>query len=205
MDEIVKTRDAYDKIAKIYDRELWNDHPYDDQIDKFVSMVKGEDILDLGCAVGSFTKYVADKGKNVDGIDYSKNMIEIAKSKVNNAAFYVMDMLDLNMNKKYDGVMAINSTIHVEKNKMQELFESIYNVLNEDGVFFIILQEGDGERMVPEPFDESLAEFVSYYKTYEIEELFTKCNFEIVDKSKIIRDAEFELGHDQLVYYLKRK
>ncbi|MDE6292185.1 MAG: methyltransferase domain-containing protein [Bacilli bacterium] len=205
MDEIVKTRDAYDKIAKIYDKELWSDHPYDDQIDKFVSMVKGNNILDLGCAVGSFTKYVADKGFMVDGIDYSKNMIDIAKSKVNNATFYVMDMLDLDLNKKYDGVMAINSTIHVEKKRMQELFESIYNVLNENGVFFIILQEGDGERMVLEPFDESLAEFVSYYKTHEIEELFTKCNFEVVDKSKIIRDAEFELGHDQLVYYLKKK
>ena len=205
MDEITKTRDAYDKIADIYNKELWGDHPYDAQIDKFVAMVRGNDILDLGCAVGSFTKYVADKGKIVDGIDYSKNMIAIAKENVNNANFYVMDMLDLNLNKKYDGVMAINSTIHVEKKRMQELFDSIYNLLNDNGIFFIILQEGEGERMVTEPFDESLAEFVSYYKIQEIEELFAKCNFEIVDKDKIVRDAEFELGHDQLVYYLKRK
>lgn len=205
MDEITKTRDAYDKIADIYNKELWGDHPYDNQIDKFVSMVRGNDILDLGCAVGSFTKYVADKSKCVDGIDYSSKMIDIAKYNVKNANFYVMDMLDLNLNKKYDGVMAINSTIHVEKKRMQELFDSIYNLLNDNGIFFIILQEGEGERMVTEPFDESLAEFVSYYKIQEIEELFTRCNFEIVDKDKIVRDAEFELGHDQLVYYLKRK
>ena len=205
MDKIIETQEAYDKIADIYNKELWNDHPYDNQIDKFVSMIKGDNILDLGCAVGSFTKYVADKGKCVDGIDYSKNMIAIAKENVNNANFYVMDMLDLNLNKKYDGVMAINSTIHVEKRRMRELFDSIYNLLNDNGIFFIILQEGEGERMVTEPFDESLAEFVSYYKIQEIEKLFAKCNFEIVDKDKIIRDAEFELGHDQLVYYLKRK
>lgn len=205
MDEIIKTQEAYDKIADIYNKELWNDHPYDEQIDKFVSMVKGDNILDLGCAVGSFTKYVADKGKSVDGIDYSKNMIEIAKENARNANFYVMDMLDLNLSKKYDGVMAINSTIHVEKRRMQELFDSIYNLLNDNGIFFIILQEGEGEKMVTEPFDESLEEFVSYYKLEEIEELFAKCNFEIVDKDKIIRNAEFELGHDQLIYYLKRK
>ncbi len=205
MDEIIKTQEAYDKIADIYNKELWSDHPYDEQIDKFVSMVKGDNILDLGCAVGSFTKYVADKGKCVDGIDYSKNMIEIAKENARNANFYVMDMLDLNLSKKYDGVMAINSTIHVEKRRMQELFDSIHDILAEDGIFFIILQEGEGEKMVLEPFDESLEEFVSYYKLEEIEELFAKCNFEIVDKDKIIRNAEFELGHDQLIYYLKRK
>lgn len=205
MDLIEKTHDAYDKIAGIYDRELWNDHPYDEQIDKFVEMVKGDAILDLGCAIGSFTKYVADKGKCCDGIDYSKNMIEIAKNKVDNANFFVMDMLNLKLNKKYDGVMAINSTIHIEKKKMLSLFNSIHDILNDGGIFFIILQEGEGERMVSEPFDESLSEFVSYYHVQEIEELFVKSNFEILDKGKIVRDAEFELGHDQLVYYLKKK
>lgn len=205
MDLIEKTHDAYDKIAGIYDRELWSDHPYDEQIDKFVEMVKGDAILDLGCAIGSFTKYVADKGKCCDGIDYSKNMINIAKNKVDNANFFVMDMLDLKLNKKYDGVMAINSTIHIEKKKMPSLFNSIHDILNDGGIFFIILQEGEGEKMVSEPFDESLSEFVSYYHVQEIEELFVKSNFEILDKGKIVRDAEFELGHDQLVYYLKKK
>ncbi|MDE5630879.1 MAG: class I SAM-dependent methyltransferase [Bacilli bacterium] len=205
MDKIIKTQEAYDKIADIYNKKLWSDHPYDVQIDRFVDMLIGENVLDLGCAIGSFTKYVADKGYVTDGIDYSKRMIDIAKGNVDNANFYVMDMLDLNLNKKYDGVMAINSTIHVEKKNMRSLFDSIYGILNDEGIFFIILQEGDGEKMVIEPFDESLAEFVSYYQSYEIEELFTKCNFEIMGRDKIVRDAEFELGHDQLVYYLKRK
>jgi len=205
MDAIMKTREAYDKIADIYDRELWNDNPYDEYIDKFIDLVRGNNILDLGCAMGSFTKYVADKGKILDGIDYSTNMINIAKDKVSNANFYVMDMLNLDLNKRYDGVMAINSTIHVEKKNMQRLFDSIYDLLKDDGIFFIILQEGDGEKMVSEPFDESLEEFVSYYRMLEIEELFTNCNFQVIERNKIIRDAEFELGYDQLVYYLRKK
>ncbi len=205
MDRMDQTKDAYNRIADIYDKELWDDHPYDKQIDRFMDMVSGKDILDIGCAVGSFTKYVADKDYNVDGIDFSEKMIEIARRKVNNANFYVMDMLDMQLDKKYDGVMAINSTIHIEKNKMQKLFEEIYNILKDAGVFFVILQEGNGEKMAAEPFDDTLSELVSFYTVPEIESLFEQCHFNIIGKDKIRDEAEFELGNDQLVYYLKKR
>lgn len=67
--------------------------------------------------MGSFTKYVADKGYIVDGIDISENLIQIAKQKVKNVSFSVMDMLDLHLEKTYDGMMLINSIIHIEKKR----------------------------------------------------------------------------------------
>lgn len=77
-------RDAYNKIALKYEECLWDDMPYNDYINKFLSLLNGKNILDIGCAIGSFTKYVADKGYKVEGIDISPNMIDIAKSKVKN-------------------------------------------------------------------------------------------------------------------------
>lgn len=200
-----QTRDAYNKIAKIYYDELWSDHPYDDFLDKFIKILSGGKILDIGCAIGSFSKYVADRGFEVDAIDFSEEMIKIAKEKVNNVNFSVMDMLDMKFNKSYDGIMAINSTIHIEKNKMKRLFESIYDLLNDKGIFFIILQEGEGEKLVPEPFDETVSELVSFYRHEEIESLFNHCKFDIVFQDKIVRDKESELGYNQLIYCLKKR
>lgn len=196
--------DAYEKIAEEYDKALWDDMPYNNQIDKFLSLVNGRDILDIGCAMGSFTKYVADKGYNIEGIDFSPKMIEIANKKVKNAKFYTMDMTDIKLNKKYDGIMIINSTIHIEKKDMIKIFEGFKKVLKENGILLIILQEGKGERYVDEPLDINVKEFVNFYEIDEIKEVFDKCNFEIIDMEEIKEYADFELGNDQLAFYLKR-
>ena len=39
----------------------------------------------------------------------------------------------------------------------------------------------------------------------EIMQLFEKCNLEIIKMEKIRDDAEFELGNEQLAFYLRKK
>lgn len=196
---------VYDEIADLYDEELWTDMPYNDEMDKFADLVKGKDILDVGCAMGSFTKYISDKGFNVDAIDISSKLIEIAKRKVPNVNFSVMDMLDMNVDKLYDGIMFINSTIHIEKKNMVSLFKNVYNMLKEDGVLFIILLEGDGEQYVEEPLKPEIKEFVNFYTKDEIETVFADANLSVIDKHSIVEDKDTELGNEQLVYYLRKR
>jgi 5-histidylcysteine sulfoxide synthase len=57
--------------------------------------------LDLGCAVGQTSFYLADKFKNVNGVDYSKRFIEIAKERtqmlgLQNVNFFNGSVLELN-------------------------------------------------------------------------------------------------------------
>lgn len=196
--------EAYEKIAELYDKELWNDMPYNDQIDLFLSMIEGNNILDVGCAMGSFTKYVADKGYNVEGIDFSPKMIEIANKKVNNAKFHVIDMMDITLSKKYNGIMAINSVIHIEKKNMKNVIEGFKKLLKDEGILFIILQEGNGEQYLEEPLDSSIKEFVNFYYEDEIKEVFNQCNLKVMKMERIKVESETELGNDQLVFYLKK-
>lgn len=197
--------DVYDKIANLYDEVLWSDMPYNNEMDEFVTYLKGKDVLDIGCAMGSFTKYISDKGYNVDGIDISSNLIDIARRKVPEVNFQVMDMLDLKIDKLYDGIMFINSTIHIEKKNMLDLFKNVSKLLKDDGIIFIILLEGDGEMYVEEPLDPSIKEFVNFYSKGEIEEVFNGAGLSIIDKSSILDEADTELGNEQLVYYLRKK
>lgn len=197
-------KNIYNEIAEKYDAALWYDMPYNKYMDLFVSYLCGKDVLDLGCAMGSFTRYIADKGYNVDGIDFSHKLIEIAKRKVKNVNFSEMDMLDLKLNKKYDGIMSINSIIHIEKKHVPKLLTDINTYLKPDGIFFVILQEGNGEKYVVEPLDTRIKEFVNFYNTDEIETLLKKNGFEIIYKERIRDEAEFELGNDQLVYIMRK-
>lgn len=206
MDNVGKEiRDAYNKIAEAYDSALWYDMPYNNQINYFLSLIQGNQILDIGCAIGSFTKYVADKGYAIEGIDISSKMIEIASKKVNNATFYVMDMTNITLTKKYDGLMVINSTIHIEKKNMKKVFEGFKKLINDNGIIFVILQEGNGERYIDEPLDTNIKEFVSFYQEEEIKDVFHQCDLEIVKMERIKYDSDFELGNNQLAFYLKKK
>lgn len=201
-EEILK---IYNDIADAYDRELWLDMPYNNEIDEFLSLVKGKTILDVGCAIGSFTNYIALKGYEVDGIDISNKMIEIARRKVSNVNFYIMDMLDLKLTKKYNGIMGINSLIHIEKKHMLALIKNLSSLLKDDGILFLIMQEGNGEKYVTEPLDISITnEFVNYYQTSELETLFKEAKLEIISMHKIIDENAFELGNNQLAYLLKK-
>ncbi|MCI8470312.1 MAG: class I SAM-dependent methyltransferase [Clostridia bacterium] len=196
---------VYEKIAEAYDSALWNDMPYNNQINFFLSLLNGKKILDIGCGIGSFTKYVADKGYSIDGIDFSPKMIEIASKKVNNANFYIMDMTNITLTKKYDGLMIINSTIHIEKKYMKKTFQYFKKLLNDNGIIFVILQEGNGEHYIEEPLDTSIKEFVNFYQESEIKSVFEQCNLEIIKMERIKDYSEFELGNNQLAFYLKEK
>ena len=55
-----------------------------------------------------------------------------------------MDMTNITLTKKYDGLMIINSTIHIEKKYMKKTFQYFKKLLNDNGIIFVILQEGNG-------------------------------------------------------------
>ncbi len=96
MDETLNT---YNKIAKKYDEEYGNDLSDAPYIDLFLSYIKGNKIVDIGCGPGTLSKYIADKGYKVDAIDYSEKMIKIAKNKVKNVDFFQMDMRNITIEK----------------------------------------------------------------------------------------------------------
>jgi len=63
-------------------------------------------ILDIGCGTGEHSIRFAKKGYNVTGIDLSKVMIKQAREKVRGknlpAKFYVQDMRELSLGRRFD-------------------------------------------------------------------------------------------------------
>lgn len=72
----------YDSLPKYY-------HPYQKLVSDVVqtlenSIPRGSKILDAGCGTGNFSIELGRKGYNVEGIDFSKAMLERAKNKSKN-------------------------------------------------------------------------------------------------------------------------
>ena len=75
--------EAYTSFAQVYD--LFMDNvPYEEWSEYIISLLKEEKIenglvLDLGCGTGKMTRLLAAAGYDMIGIDYSEDMLEIAR------------------------------------------------------------------------------------------------------------------------------
>ena len=109
--------DFYRALSKYYD-EIF---PLKEQQKKFLQTyinTNGQhSILDVGCGTGTYVLEIASWGIQADGVDLSRDMIDIAKQKVREKAsktsFYVGDMQDLStsVEASYDGIICLGNTI----------------------------------------------------------------------------------------------
>ncbi len=201
MDETLNT---YNKIAKKYDEEYGNDLSDAPYIDLFLSYIKGNKILDIGCGPGTLSKYIADKGYKVDAIDYSEEMIKIAKNKVKNVDFFQMDMRNITIEKKYNGIMLAYSLFHISKQDVRESLLKYHDILEDDGIMLIILQEGIGEEFVKENLNTELKKFINYYSFDEIEQVLNDRNFKVIEKNRKKPISAMSMQNDKLILICKK-
>lgn len=198
------TFNTYNIIAKKYDEEYGNDLSDTPYIDIFLSKTCGKQILDIGCGTGTLSEYIANKGYIVDAIDFSEEMLKIARNKIKNVNFIQMDMRSININKKYNGIMLAYSLFHISKKEVIKAIEAYYNLLKDNGTMLIILQEGEGEKYVEENLEKGLKKFVNYYSFEEIEKVLNANHFEIIEKMRKKPLSEFSLQNDKLVIICKK-
>lgn len=81
--------------------------------------VKGKKVLDAGCAAGWYTKWLLEKGASVIALDFSPNMVEMTKKRVENKAEVIRadlnNPLDFIEDKSIDIVLS-SLTFHYIKN-----------------------------------------------------------------------------------------
>jgi len=142
-------------------------------------LIPGSLILDVGCGTGRDAKYFSDGGFKVLGIDISEKLIEIAKNSVADAQFTVMDFEDLQFPKdKFDGIWANASLYHLPKNKFPIVLSKLWELLKRDGLLFVNMRVGIGEKITEEKRgDGVLKRFGAYYQPDELLGLFQKAGF----------------------------
>lgn len=196
---------TYNKIASKYSGLYFNDLSDLPQIDRFLAELKpSSKILDIGCGPGEFTKYLLEKGFDVEGIDLSPEMVKIAKEKVPNGKFFQMDMRTLNYPVNFfDALLVAYSLIHIPSVDIYKTLEGFKKVLKPNGLVFIITQKGQPDQIVDEPLRKSEKMFINFFTKERIANFLNESGFKTVWQIELANNDQNSMS-DAIIYTLAK-
>lgn len=117
-------RGLYERHAEAYDRDRGRSLQERGWLDRFLSHVpSGGTVLDLGCGMGEpIARYLIERGFEVVGVDGSSSMIERCRARFPDSEWIVADMRELELGRKFDGVLAWDSFFHLSMDNQRGMF-----------------------------------------------------------------------------------
>lgn len=172
---------TYAKIANRYAEVYFDDLSDAPFLDKFISYLPPQaKVVDIGCGPGNFTRQLTGRGFNVKGIDLSNEMLTIARDRVPEGDFKMMDMRKLDYpDETFDGLLVAYSLIHIPSSEIPETLRGFYGVLKPNGVVLVIAQRGEPDRVVDEPLQPGEKMFVNFFTKDSMSDVLTKAGFVI--------------------------
>lgn len=134
---------AYGSFASVYDTFMDN-VPYDDWAKDFIDIMKKHGIeegivLDLGCGTGSLSTRLSKAGYDMIGIDYSMDMLNIAREKSEgmDILYLEQDMREFELYGTVNAVLCVCDSINyiLEPEEVVEVFSLVDNYLDPHGLF----------------------------------------------------------------------
>lgn len=191
MDE--QTKDSYDKNAdyhaKNFETSVDSSRP---EFQKFVDLIPGKKILDIGCGSGDHAQWFVKQGLDVIGIDISKKLLSYAKEKMVDARY--MDVENMSFEKEsFDGVWAVTSLIHIKKENLAKVLSDIYSLLKTNGIFYVSFIGGEGQKHIKD------GRFFAFYSYEELTNILSN-HFEILGFQNV-----FFRSNSILAFFCKKK
>ena len=147
-----------DIFCKVYNEFGWNYYPeaFGEQL---LQWMQAQDFhpktsMDLACGTGVLCEILRNQGIESAGMDYSRGMIEIARSRDPRIPYEVADMTIYRPDKQYDLVTCTGDAVnHISSlSDVEKIFRNVYAYLAPGGYFvFDLLNEK--EVSDSEPFE----------------------------------------------------
>lgn len=210
--------EAYSSFSQVYD--LFMDNvPYEDW-SRYVTGLLAEYgitdglVLDLGCGTGKMTRLLADAGYDMIGVDYSEEMLEIARERQDeqnrdDILYLMQDMREFELYGTVRAVISICDSINyiLEEDDLRHVFELVNNYLDPKGVFIFDLntvykyRELLGENTISENREESSFIWDNYF--YE-DEMVNEYDLTLFIREKDNLYRKYEELHYQKAYELEQ-
>jgi SAM-dependent methyltransferase len=140
------------KMAAIYDAMYQTFVDYDEEYAFYNHLIRennGITILEIGSGTGNLAKRFDENKQNYQGLDYSDDMIAIAKDRNKNCSFKQGDMRDFKLDEPVDSILITgrSTSYLISNDDINRTFESVYKNLTNNGV--LIFDFIDANRFIP--------------------------------------------------------
>ncbi|MBI4008918.1 class I SAM-dependent methyltransferase [Candidatus Roizmanbacteria bacterium] len=160
----------------------------------------GINLLDVACGTGEHLRYLRSI-YNCEGLDISQNQLTIASEKLPDITFHTGDMIDFNLEKKFDVIICLFSAISYVRTitRLKKTLTNFYHHLKKGGVLII------------EPwFDKGSKDFkidIPYMTTYEDNSIkITRISIAKIQGNLSIMDTRYLIGEkNKGIYYFSEK
>lgn len=207
-DKNKKAIEIYNEIAEEYSKTY---DPIDNDSDlvflkTFLSYLKIDDhLVDIGCGTGFSAGWFAKHGIIIEASDFSSKMIDIAKRNYPDLSFSVADMRTYRPKKSSNAVWAGYSMFHFDKKDFIKTIKNIKTYLQPSGILGIVMQEGEGEVEIPEPFLPDKNIYIHLYSEQELRKILDKHGFEVIEVKRKIPKNPKEFVYNKILIISKLK
>jgi Trans-aconitate methyltransferase len=186
MDSYQITFETWNKVASLYQDKFMDLDLYNDTYDRFCQLIEKQNpsIFEIGCGPGNITKYLLKKRPDfqIQAVDVSPNMVELAKSNNPTAQFSIMDCRTINrITSKFDGIVCGFCIPYLSKNDTSKLFEDCSRLLAIGGVLYFSTIKGDYHNSGYEAGSTGDKAYVYYYDEAYLQQQLSQNNFALLD------------------------
>ena len=126
-----------------YDKKYKGDFPrfspkMDPELRKYLKLIGGKEVLDLGIGQGQNSIPLSNLGFNVTGVDYSNNCLNICKSNCSELNLIQSDIRTFDIEKnKYDLILSRCVLHFLHKDDSYKIMKDMKNNLKENGLIYL--------------------------------------------------------------------
>jgi SAM-dependent methyltransferase len=120
----------------IYDEMYQTFINYEEEFLFYSSLIKKTSVLEIGSGTGNLAKHFIKNSYNYQGLDYSQDMVNLAKAKNNEGHFLHGDMRDFKLQKPVESIIITGrSSSYLLNNKdVNSALKSIHSNLKPNGL-----------------------------------------------------------------------
>ena len=182
----------------IEEKKLLHEHIY----------ISGKKILEIGCGIGRWTEALHDKCESYLGIDYTEDLVEIAKKSYDydNCKFQVMSATDIKVDElliepPFDIIIINGVLMYINDNDLKLVLEQINQITDDDKKLFIMepISCMESRLTLKDFYSEGLdADYSAIYRTEpEYMEFFKDLNYNKIFADDIFKDLS---NHSETKY-----